>query len=93
MRFFARKVLKIFVIITFVVGTLIIVSHWYHVCILPVLPLLSPGFLIFGHEWEPRLGTWGALLAGWVVSLPLSYVLAWMLSCVIASQRTKPPRL
>jgi len=80
MRFFSPSVFRVFLLLTCLVAVLIFGSHWFHPLVLPVLPLIAPGFLFFGEEWEPTLGVWGALVVGWIISVPGTYVLAWLCS-------------
>ena len=87
MRLFSVKVFRVFVVLTCLVAVCIFGSHWFHPLVVPVLPLIFPGLLLFGEEWEPTLGVWGALAAGWIISLPGTYILAWVFSRVIL-----PPR-
>lgn len=77
MRFFSLKVFRVFAVLTSVVAALILGSHWVHPLGLIVLPLVFPGCFIFGDEWEPKLGVWGALLAGWIISMPVTYIAAY----------------
>ena len=80
MLLFSARVFRVFLGATCVVAALIFGSHWYHPLILPTLPLIFPGFFLFGDEWEPLLGVWGAPTAGWLISLPGTYLLAWFCS-------------
>jgi hypothetical protein len=89
MRFFTARVFKVFLVMTFVVGACIFGSHWFHPLVIPALPLIFPGFFIFGEEWEPALGVWGALVAGWIISLPGTYFLAWVFSRAIPAPCSK----
>ncbi len=39
------------------------------------------------EEWEPALGVWGALLVGWIISLPGTYILARLCGRFILAAR------
>ena len=80
MRFFSATVFRTFLVLTCIVAALIFGSHWFHPFAFLVLPLILPGFFFFGEEWEPALGVWGALVFGWAISVPLTYLLAWFIS-------------
>jgi hypothetical protein len=90
MCFYSARVFRIFLAMTCLVAALIFGSHWFHFLVAPVLPLIFPGFFIFGEEWEPRLGVWGALVVGWVISIPGTYILAWLLGTFILAPRHSP---
>src|SRR6476619_950520 len=78
MRFFSISVLRTFLVLTILVAALIFGSHWMHALVIPVFPLILPGIFMFGEEWEPKFGVWGALFIGWLVSVPCTYLIAWL---------------
>ena len=78
MRFFSLSVLRAFLVLTILVAALIFGSHWIHALVIPVFPLILPGLFMFGEQWEPKFGVWGALFVGWLVSVPGTYLIAWL---------------
>jgi hypothetical protein len=83
----------VFVLLTCVVGSLIVISRWYPAASWPIVPLIFPGIWIFGINWEERLGVWGARIVAWLISIPGTYLLAYLFSRIARSRRRAPPRL
>ena len=94
MRIFSTSVFRVFLILTCGVAAFIFGSHWFHPLVIPVFPLILPGVLMFGEEWEPKFGVWGALFVGWLVSVPGTFVLAWLLGTFVFTHRdgASPPK-
>lgn len=82
LRYFVLRTLRCFTALTLVVAGLLVASGWSRICGWITIPLIFPGFFFLADEWEPKLGFWGARLAGWIFSFPATFVLAFVLSSI-----------
>lgn len=78
MRFFSRKVLRVFAALACIVTGLAIASRWWPVCGLLLLPVNFPGMFLFGDEWGSTWGVWNTRLAMILFALPGTYLTSWI---------------